>query len=421
MRAMKDSGIEWIGEIPEKWEVLRLKTICQNITDGSHFSPEIQPIGKHYITVSDVYDNKVHYETAKFINNDDFDSLVKNGCQPLIGDILLSKDGSVGRTAIVNSTNDYVVLSSLAIISPSENLCNKKFLKYSLDSEVCQEQMRLAMAGSALRRITLKKIVNLITTVPSLPEQAAIANYLDKKCAAIDTVIEKEQQVIEKLTEYKQSVITEAVTKGLNPDVPMKDSGIEWIGEIPKHWIITRLKNEADNLDYLREPISADKRENKLGLYDYYGASGVIDKIDYFNVDDDVLLIGEDGANLMMRNLPLIYKASGKFWVNNHAHILKIKEENDINYYAYLLETGDYTNQITGSAQPKLSQNNLMAYKIIKPPYIEQTAIANYLDQKCASIDNLIAKKQQLIDKLTGYKKSLIYEMVTGKKEVPLC
>ena len=216
----------------------------------------------------------------------------------------------------------------------------------------------------------------------------------------------------------KQVVITQAVTKGIRPDRPMKDSGIEWIGEIPQEWKISRVKYECECLDQLREPVTADLRSHNNPQYDYYGASGVIDKIDFYNVDDTVLLIGEDGANLVMRNLPLVYKAKGRFWVNNHAHILKPYEHNIYNYMAYLLEAGDYTLYITGSAQPKLSQANLMAFPILHVPTLEQQEIADYLDSKCAEIDRLIAAKEQLLTELESYKKSVIYEYVTGKKEV---
>lgn len=193
----------------------------------------------------------------------------------------------------------------------------------------------------------------------------------------------------------------------------MKDSGVAWIGKIPTSWTMSRIKNEFLNLDYLREPISAEKRDNKLGLYDYYGASGVIDKIDQYNVDDTVLLIGEDGANLKMRNLPLIYRASGKFWVNNHAHILKVKPDNNYSYMAYLLEAGDYSVYITGSAQPKLSQFNLMNFQIAVPPAGEQTIIAKYLDTQCAEIDVVLEKIRTSIEEHKKLKQAIITQAVT--------
>ena len=130
-----------------------------------------------------------------------------------------------------------------------------------------------------------------------------------------------------------------------------------------------------------------------------------------------VLLIGEDGANLVMRNLPLIYKAEGKFWVNNHAHILKPKKD-DYDYLAHALEAANYRNYITGSAQPKLSQENLQAVKLPIPPLAEQQAIASYLDTKCHEIDSLISLKRQKIEMLKDYKKSIIFEAVTGKTDL---
>ena len=265
---------------------------------------------------------------------------------------------------------------------------------------------------------------------PPLPEQRAIADYLDEKCGAIDAAIAEANKGIEEYKAWKKSLIFEAVTgkrrvgafnaktQSRREAEKMKSSGIPWIGEIPEGWKVSRVKNECDCLDYLREPISAENRVNEKALYDYYGASGAIDKIDDFNVDDTVLLIGEDGANLRMRNLPLVYRASGKIWVNNHAHILKVKLSNDYGFMAYALEAGDYNDFVTGSAQPKLTQTDLMAMPVVLPSLPEQQAIADYLDEKCAAIDAMVAEKEALIADLEAYKKSLIYETVTGKREV---
>ena len=266
-------------------------------------------------------------------------------------------------------------------------------------------------------RLPAEQQNEFVLPFPPLIEQQRIASYLDKKCAEIDSLVELQEQMIAQLTDYKQSVITEAVTKGLNPEAELVSSGIDWIGDYPKHWEIIKIGFIFDNLDYLREPISAELRERNNPQYDYYGASGVIDKIDHYNVDDKVLLIGEDGANLVMRNLPLIYKAEGKFWVNNHAHILKPKKD-DYDYLAHALEAANYRNYITGSAQPKLSQENLQAVKLPIPPLAEQQAIASYLDTKCHEIDSLISLKRQKIEMLKDYKKSIIFEAVTGKTDL---
>lgn len=192
----------------------------------------------------------------------------------------------------------------------------------------------------------------------------------------------------------------------------MKHSGIDWIGEIPEGWDVVKIGFLFENLDSLRKPISAEQRERNNPQYDYYGASGIIDKIDYFNVDDEVLLIGEDGANLVMRNLPLVYKAKGRFWVNNHAHILK-PICCDYNFMSHVLEATDYRNYITGSAQPKLSQENLQSIKLPVPPLSEQQKIADYLDKVCGEIDGLVALQEAMIDELKAYKQSVITEAVT--------
>ena len=208
---LKDSGIEWIGEIPEHWEVVDLRHLCKKITDGSHFSPQITDEGGFYITVSNVFDDKIHFENAHKISIKDFNTLITNGCQPPIGSVLLTKDGTVGRTAVVTD-NNFVVLSSLAILSLKSNIL-AEYVKYVLDSETLQEQMKLLMAGSALRRITLNKMYTLkMIYAPSSFEQQAIADYLDQRCSEIDELISIKQQKIEKLKEYKKSLIFECVT-----------------------------------------------------------------------------------------------------------------------------------------------------------------------------------------------------------------
>ena len=389
-REYKDSGIEWIGEIPKEWKTCQLKRLLsfQNGQDYKHVESDS---GYPVYGSGEIFKYSTEYlydgESVLFGRNGTID-------KPLF---VKGKFWTVDTMyyAIPLLGNDTKFLYYLATLLP--------FDKYQ--------------TSTALPSMTQTLLGNMNVVLPPLSEQQKIATYLDKVCGEVDEMIALQEQMIEELKAYKQSVITEAVTKGLNPNSSMKDSGIEWIGEIPEHWEIKKIGYIFDNLDYLREPISAELRERNNPRYDYYGASGVIDKIDHYNVEDKVLLIGEDGANLVMRNLPLVYKAEGKFWVNNHAHILKpIKD--DYNYMAHTLEAADYRNYITGFAQPKLSQENLKAVKLPIPPLSEQQAIASYLDTKCSEIDALITIKQQKIEELKDYKKSVIYEYVTGKKEV---
>ena len=433
-REMRHSGIEWIGEIPKEWEIRKLKNICKRITDGSHFSPERQTDGYPYITVSNVYDGNVHLDEALRIKKEDFDLLVANGCKPENGDVLLSKDGTVGRTAVVQNVN-YVVLSSLGILTPAYD-CKSQYLKYLLDSDSLQRQMQLAMAGSALRRITIIKINELVGILPPLSEQQKIANYLDKICGEVDELIALQEQMIEELKAYKQSVITEAVTKGLNPDVPMKDSGIDWIGEVSEHWGIAKIKYIAkvNGRIGFRGYTSEDLVSAGEGAYTIGGkhiSNCVIDlshpdfiSWDKYYESPEIMvkkgdiLIAQRGS---LGKAALVRDEIGEATINPSLVLLNnIKINNVFLYYYFICKaTLTYIDLLnTATAVPMISQKQIENINLPTPPISEQQSIASYLDTKCAEIDALIAIKQAKIDELKDYKKSVIYEYVTGKKEV---
>ena len=210
---LKDSGVEWIGEIPEHWKITYLKRYCLKVTDGSHHSPQTQYEGKSYISVKDVNAfGEIDTINCKKINQKDFNDLARNGCQPKKNDILLTKDGTIGRAAIVTSDNDFVVLSSLGIITPDLNEFNSNFLRYYLISPLCVSQMYSLIAGSALTRLTIEKINRLFVIIPPLLEQKEISAYIESASQKIETAIALKQQEIEKLKEYKSSLINGVVT-----------------------------------------------------------------------------------------------------------------------------------------------------------------------------------------------------------------
>lgn len=193
----------------------------------------------------------------------------------------------------------------------------------------------------------------------------------------------------------------------------MKDSEEKWIGDIPRSWKVKRIKDDLESLNPIRIPLSsADRGLMDKKIYDYYGASGVIDKVENFLFDGTYLLIAEDGANLITRSKPLAFLAHGKFWVNNHAHILK-PYFGDIRYYTYQLELIDYSLSVTGAAQPKLTQENLGRIKIVRAPYNEQKLIADFLDKQTLNIDSVIKTKEQQLINLEKLKKSIIHKAVT--------
>ena len=406
----KDSGIEWIGSVPSHW---RVHTLYQLVTQVKEKNSNLQE--KNLLSLSYGKIKRKDIDSPDGLLPASFDgyNIIEDG------DIVLrltdlQNDHTSLRVGL--ATERGIITSAYTTLRPIDT-SNSKYLYYLLHAFDLKKGF-YGMGSGVRQGLNYAEVKELRVVLPGQDEQNAIVRFLDNQCGQIDSIIEEAKSSIEEYKKWRASIIFEAVTKGLNPLAEMKDSHIDWIGLVPSHWKLSRIKNELDNLDYLREPISAEKRENILGLYDYYGASGVIDKIDDYNVDDKVLLIGEDGANLRMRNLPLVYKAEGKFWVNNHAHILKVHDDNCYGFIAYLLEAGDYSVFITGSAQPKLSQFNLMRFPIVIPPLVEQQEIEAYLDENCSAIDALIREKKSLLSELEIYKRSLILETVTGKRKV---
>lgn len=192
-----------------------------------------------------------------------------------------------------------------------------------------------------------------------------------------------------------------------------KDTETKWLGLIPAHWEVKRVKEEFTSFDYKRIPLSGEERQTMTdAIYDYYGASGIIDKVDNYIFDEPLILIGEDGANLLMRGSSLAFIARGQYWVNNHAHVLRPKKGN-LEYLCYLLESYDYTELISGSAQPKLTASALNNVLLMLPPLEEQQAIADYLDAKTKQIDRKIELLEAKAEKYADLKQSLINETVT--------
>jgi type I restriction enzyme S subunit len=197
----------------------------------------------------------------------------------------------------------------------------------------------------------------------------------------------------------------------------MQDSGVEWLGKIPAHWETGKVAHLFDNLDSERIPVSSSNRADMQGEYPYYGASGVIDHVDDYLFDEPLILVAEDGANLLSRSTPLAFVARGKYWVNNHAHILRPRYE-PLEYWAYVLRSIVYDPWITGSAQPKLNQENLDSIELPMPPEKERLRITERLNDERLQINHLIDKVEEGIDRLKEYRTALISAAVTGQIDV---
>lgn len=413
MRDLKTSGVGWIGKIPASWACKKIK-YCYQFETG--FTPDTSipeyyaPDGAAWVSISDLTSaGKTVDSSAEGIS--DIYLKQKHPKPVPEGSLLYSFKLSVGKCAFAERplfTNEAIA----SFLPSSENDLGYLYYASSLIINNANENIYQAKLLNSFL------ISNAPIPVPPVPEQKEIAHYLDLRCFEIDGLNATIEGQISVLERYRASVIHEAVTKGLNPDVPKKPSGIDWIGDIPEKWEVKRLKYVIDFFDNLRAPIEASLRsqEGEI-LYPYYGASGAIDVIDNYNVTGEMLLVGEDGANLVRRTLPLVYLATGRYWVNNHAHILHPVSGN-LQYYFYALEACDYTLYITGSAQPKLSQQNLMNVWLPVPPVDEQVAIGDYLNSRIVAIDAVLETKRKQIDVLKRRQQSLIYEYVTGKRRV---
>ncbi|MDW5287023.1 restriction endonuclease subunit S [Alteromonas macleodii] len=405
----KQTEVDWLGVIPVHWDSVKLKFYCK-VTDGSHHSPKIESSGYPFISVSDVGMNSIDFENAKRISEIDYRRLVSEGCKPVSDDLLLTKDGTIGRACIVtDDMEDFVILSSLGLLSPSDKFSNR-YLYYYLISNINVDQMNSMIHGSALRRMTINKIDQLIICLPSVVEQDQIANFLDHETAKIDTLIEKQQQLINLLKEKRQAVISHAVTKGLNPEVPMKDSGLEWLGGVPAHWDVVKLSYKMKLLS--GDSITSENIESQ-GEYRVYGGNGVRGYTNRYNCNGEYVLIGRQGA--LCGNINI---ASGKFFATEHAVVVYPYEGFDTTFLSEFLRFMDLGQYSVSAAQPGISVDRINSLKIAVPPQNEQIEIGKTLQNVASKFEALSSKANKQITLLSERRAALISAAVTGKIDV---
>lgn len=430
----KDSGIAWIGEIPEHWEIKRLKNVSdfnpQNDQSISNFSEvgylPMERLKNGYMlpTVINVYN--LTQGLTFFKEND----IVMAKVTPCFenGNIAIAK----------NLINNCGFGSSELFIFRVRNI-NREYFFYLLQEEKIKEVCKSTMTGTGgLKRISPTFMRNLLLPIPPTLEQQSIATYLDQKCGEIDELITLQEEMITKLQSYKQSVITEAVTKGLDKNVPLKDSGIEWIGEIPEHWEasktlfslsmpITDGPHTTPELFETGIPfVSAEAVSFGNGRIDFSHIRGYISENfyqecckKYIPKIDDIYMI-KSGATT---GRVAIVDTDIKFTIWSPLAVFRCNKERMLpRFLFYQLQSNGYQKQIelnwSYGTQQNIGMRTLEKLILSVPPLSEQQSIANYLDQKCSEIDELISIKQQKIEKLKDYKKSLIFECVTGKRKV---
>lgn len=417
MRAMKDSGIAWIGEIPENWKMVQVRYLFR-IGRGRVISQtELQDNGIYPVFSSQTKDNGC----LGYINTYDFD----------ISQLTWTTDGANAGTVFLRS-GKHNCTNVCGTLQPLNAEIDLRFQKYALE-HIAYYHKRADTNGF---KIMNNEMANIYTILPPLNTQRRIADYLDRKCSQIDAIIARQQEVIEKLKAYKLSVITEAVTKGLNPHAPMKDSGFDFIGSIPATWEICRLRNigtlqngiskggeffghgfpfvsYSDVYRNFSLPVhiaglidSSDEERKKYsvkaGDIFFTRTSETIEEVGFSSICE-VTIPNATFAGFLIRVRPytdnLLSKFAKYYFRSNHHRYFLVKQMNLV-------------------TRASLGQDLLKSMPVLVPPKEEQIRIAVYLDKKCGAIDSSIKYKQRVIEQLTAYKKSLIYEVVTGKKEV---
>ena len=418
-RQMKDSGIEWIGEIPVDWSMKRVKHIFTRKNEKvMQENPTILSLARDGVKVRDISNNEGQIAESYY----NYNPVEK-------GDLLLNPmDLYSGANCSISKVQGVI---SPAYINLRANAgINPTFYDYYF--KVQYWLMVFFSYGKGVsydNRWTLsaETLMNYPVVALSYEEQCKRANYLDRKCAEIDAIIAKQQQIIEKLKEYKLSVITEAVTKGLDPNVPMKDSGVEWIGMVPEHWSILKLQAHTCMLTPMRDrPEKLDGDIPWVRIEDYDGKYISTSKeglgVSLETVNEMNLKIYPVGSILCTSSCDLGKCAIVTRELVSNQRFINIIPDLDTNsdylYYLMLSNAKRLNHLSTGTIQANLSRKAFEHLMVQFPPFAEQKEIAEYLDKKCETVELSIRKKQELIDRLNLYKKSLIYETVTGKKEI---
>ncbi|GHV79196.1 type I restriction-modification protein subunit S [Spirochaetia bacterium] len=427
---MKPSGIEWIGDIPKDWKVKRLRYIAELKTGTTPVGNEginYDENGFNWYTPGDFNPSLILSHSERYIEKDIIKrekiKLYSSGSVLLVG---------IGATVGKIGYCDHPVYSNQQITAIIPFNVFGKYLLYYTSSNT--NYIRDNALYTTLPIINNEYLSNILICVPPISEQQAIASFLDERCEKIDGIIADMEQQVEVLKQYKTSLITETVTKGLDKSAPMKDSGIKWIGKIPKHWEVSKIKYSSAIIGSGTTPDStnSDYYDGNLfwiqsgDLYQNISIKDTEKKISHRAVKEnptlkcftkDFIVLAMYGASVGNCSISHI-----DAYVNQACCCIKPSKNVNLSYLFYFLEISkeEMLRKSIGGAQPNISQIIIKNLFVLNPPLGEQQFLVSFLDEKCSKVDALISEKQSSITAMKDYKKSLIYEYVTGKKRVTI-
>lgn len=417
MTRMKESGIDWIGQIPEEWEISKIKFTTQlngRIGWQGLTSAEYKEEGPYLITGTDFHNGTINFETAVHIDEKRW--LEASQIQVENGDLLITKDGTVGKVAIISGLDDKASLNSGVLRIQTIDEIDRKFLYYVLLSDEFWMWFNYTNSGASTILHLYQNVFDEFTfTFPQKNEQQKIADFLDKKTAQLDKVKSLLEEQIQKLKDYRASLIYETVTKGLDKTVPMKDSGIDWIGQVPEGWGVSRLKyyfdiyaggdiDERNTVEEYSEshpyPVLSNSLENE-------GVLGYTNK--YRFKKNCVTVTGRgDVGKAVYRNI--------KFYPVVRLLVCVPKSQVDCRFVTYWINSAIIEKNQTAVSQLTIQMLGELIF--VNVPFLEQKNIADFLDKKTNQIDKLIQIKNQQIDNINKQRQTLIYDYVTGKRRV---
>lgn len=442
--AYKDSGVKWLGDMPQHWQQKWLGLLAVDsrtaFVDGPFGSDlkssDYQDEGIPLIQLNNIRDGQHVLRNMKFISEEKRNDLSRHSAFP--GDIVIAKMADpVARSAIVSDAfSEYVIVADCVKMTPDLTSVNLSFLVWTINSDCVRISAELMSSGVTRIRINLGQVKKLRIPYPPLREQTQIARFLDHETARIDALIEEQQRLIELLKEKRQSVISHAVTKGLDPTVPMKDSGVKWLGEVPVHWIVSRVKNVASFItsgprgwsDYIDESgedifLQSGDMDNRLNvLFDKAkrittpeGAEGVRTRLQ----DGDVVVC-ITGANT--GRVAVLGELKQPAYVNQHLGLVRpYMLACNSRYLGYALSSTScqtYFNIEQYGLKDGLSLTDLAEAPLMVPPLAEQVQLVAVIENQLVNLDRLTADSEMTVELLQERRSALISAAVTGKIDV---
>lgn len=432
---MKDSKIEWIGEIPNKWNIKKIKHISNVHSSVRIFEDEYKDQGIPFFRTKEIVElaNNKEISLELYISEDKYKTFRSKKVEK--GDLLISSIGTIGEVWISDGRDFWYKDGNITQIDRNPNFVSN-YLRYLISSNIFIENIKFYESTTTISALTIEKIKEVKFPLPDKKEQQAIADFLDEKCEKIDKVIGEIEEQIQVLEDYKKSLITETVTKGLDKNVPMKNSGVDYIGKIPEKWNIIRLKHFSYRKGRIGwQGLSSDEFIDE-GPYLVTGTDFKDGEVQWdrcyhisqkryneawqiqLKIGD--LLVTKDGT---IGKLAYIHFLPDNASLNSHLLLIRPLKNKYTNKFLYWVLSSQlfktyYELASTGAIMDSLSQEKIGNFSFAIPEIDEQKQIADYLDKECKKIDKTINDKKEQLETIKEYKKSLIYEYVTGKKRV---